>query len=387
MKQALYHLFIISFLTVLLFFDKGLVSYAYSPVLYDFSNANGWLFMGNTGVTSGGTITNYPVTRIDDIVSSSGTLSVSSYNCSLYLGKQTLTIDSSDTIRYTESTSGSTTTGTLNLPGRTIDLDISGSSFNSFTVPYHTISIDQSYNYDYTWVYEIPVYYILSGVDAPVGYDILVSGDLSFSIPTSVGSGNAVFTPDSDSGARMVYQGTSSGYSYYTVPFSSFGHFSLSGVLFSYLGTLSFYSSSPYASINFTSFNLYDVRLSVDQGVALSLDSNVASALDILQSLDVSGFSVSSAGTDNINSVNTTTSSIESYERSVFDANSAALTASGISTFKFDSFANGFSLIASITNNLYDRLPSDFKLLIQALLLIGASGLVLNVASHIRRKT
>lgn len=121
--------------------------------------------------------------------------------------------------------------------------------------------------------------------------------------------------------------------------------------------------------------------------VVTYVDSALNDVLTALQNITVPGFEVSSAGTDAMSNVNSTTQNIETYENSIFEANTVALTASGISTFKFDSFADGFVLIASITNNLYDRLPNDFKLLIQALLLIGASGLVLNAATHIWRKT
>lgn len=148
---------------------------------------------------------------------------------------------------------------------------------------------------------------------------------------------------------------------------------------------LTFYLSDLTTSSGYSTpigyYSLYNCL--VYEPVLITPANYSSDVLEALNNLAVPDFEVSAEGVTAQTAVNTTTSNIESYEDSVFQANSAAITASGLTSFSFGSFANGFALIATVTNGLYDRLPNSFKLLIQALLLIGASALVLNVAGRV----
>lgn len=120
-----------------------------------------------------------------------------------------------------------------------------------------------------------------------------------------------------------------------------------------------------------------DQILSVDNTISQDLKS----ALDILQQANT--FTPSSDFTGGTSSANSGIASEHQFSDSMFQANQAAITASGINSFSFGHFGSAFALVSSVINRLYDKLPLDFRVLITALLLIGISSLVLNVVSHV----
>lgn len=238
----------------------------------------------------------------------------------------------------------------------------------SLNVPSYSVSVTPTYIY----LFESPLFVGFSGLEPLTSYSgyavVFLNG-----LPNSVN-----FLPSSSNSYVSYYNNQ-----YIVSIFFDNVISDSSGFLNVYGGTFSFVSDNSTLSVNVDQSTFSSPQFSVFLSNLDTIDNNVSNILDILSSLDVSSFEETAEGATAQTTVNSTTSNIENYEDSVFQANSAAITASGLTSFSFGSFANGFSLVASVTNGLYDRLPSSFKLLIQALLLIGASALVLNVAGRV----
>lgn len=359
-RSQLHNVINLVFFVMLLIF-LSFPSYAYNPKFYDISSSARYVFSGSNGAVQGSAFSVYPVSRLDWISGSSGTLNISGYTGSVSLGSQTLTIGSEDRIEYTESTSGSithgsssdhvssTTTGSFNFPSRSVSLDISGTNFNTFSVPSHSVTVSESYNYDHLYLYELPVYLIFSGLsDVGLSGYFFTSGSFTFDLSYTYAS-DVVFTPDVNSGSRIVALGNKR----YFLGFNSRGNLAPDGLFFTFLGTLSFYSSDPAVGLSLVSFPVPSFYDETYQGILSDIANSIISSPSVPSDYGTVNSGIS-AGINNV----------DNFESNVFQNFDVAISDTGMDTFSLSGLQSGFSLYSSIVNALYEGSGSLYKTLI-----------------------